>query len=100
MPGINSSISQLGQAINNVSTSAGNVISALGNMISSFDYTITFHPPTISGGEFDLGKFISSGFKEGISLPDIKWTISGEGGETVKTFASSLNRIRGFCFKS
>lgn len=90
-----SAMQNTSSAITNASTAIGSVLSALGSAISSFDYTIKA-TPSISGGEFDIAKFVSSGGTQGISFPSLSLQISGSGGASISNLASALTNAGGY----
>lgn len=76
----------LGNLLGNV----GTIMSAIGTIISNFDYTITMESEQTKPGEFNLAKWVLSGGKSGIQLPDFKYEITGVAGTEMQTGIDAL----------
>lgn len=76
----------LGNLLGNV----GTIMSAIGTIISNFDYTITMESEQTKPGEFNLAKWVLSGGKSGIQLPDFKYEITGVAGTEMQSGIDAL----------
>ena len=86
---INSTMAESGNTIHSVSQAAGQVLSALGELINNFEYTLEFQP-YIKPGKFDLAEWFETEGKSGIALPSLGFNITGHGGTAVDNFTNAL----------
>lgn len=87
---INTTMSESGNTISNVSQAAGKVISALGDLISNFSYELSFTPYVKSCGKLQIEDWLAGEATLPFELPTIGMKVSGSGGEGVSDFVSAL----------
>ena len=83
---LNESAKQVALSTKNVTTSMGNVLSELGLAIANFNYTITAGVSGVSWNDFNI-----EGTNIKFKVPNLKYTITGEGGDSIKSLGTALN---------
>lgn len=77
-----------GEATNKVAQSMGNVLTELGNAIAKFDYTINAGVSGVSWNDFSI-----EGTNLKFKVPNLKFSITGEGGTSVAGLSSALKQF-------